>query len=224
MLINKILSLSQILLRVVQFQLLVAVTILDVFEFWNMCCSCIPYPCRTTFPVNRFLLLCQISIFIFWYPHLFFICCSFVFLIAFLFLAYFLLLFFWSFLSFSLYFSMLFILHFFLQKSFLIVPVVFFSSSTNYIRLYAFFMFANISFPSSLFHSVVLLKGNLWLEIFCNLQCQTHQITYKTSRVFCHIDLSMLGNALYFRLHSFAYATYVGLTKPTWVIWKIWSF
>lgn len=126
-----------------------------------MCCSCIPYPCRTTFGVKRFLLLCQLAIFIFSYPHLFFfICCFFVFCGSAVCLS----------LIFCFFFSdtscpflcafecCLFYVHFFLQKPFSIAIVGFFGSSTNYILIYTFFICATISFLS-LSHSVLLLQG-----------------------------------------------------------------
>ena len=177
-----------------------------------MCCSCIPYPCRTTFAVKRFLLLCQIRILIsdirIYSFHLLLL--SFLDSV-FLSLAYFLLLFFWYFLSFSLYFSMLFIL-----RSFLLAKVfpdchcnILFEFDQRHSCLHTFHVYYIILLFLLLFLTLsCFFKGSLLIS----------NKTYKTSRVLCHNGLcSVLGSAVYVRLHSFAYffscATYVGFIK-----------
>ena len=150
---SKILCLSLILLSVVQFQLLVALTILDGFwvlkcvepySQWNGFFCCAKYVSLFSdirIYSSHFLLLSFLDS-------------------VFLSLPYFLLLFFYSSCPFLCTFQCcLFFVPFIWQKSFLIVTVVLFSSSTIDILIYTLFMFTHISFPSSLSHSVLLFEG-----------------------------------------------------------------
>ena len=128
----------------------------------EMCCSCIPYPCRTTFGVKTVSFAVPTC-------YLYFLISASI-LLHLLLLLFSVVALFVSRLFSASFFSdtscpflcafecCLFYVHVFLQKPFSIAIVGFFGSSTNYILIYTFFICATISFLS-LSHSVLLLQG-----------------------------------------------------------------